>query len=349
MQARRLHQRQGPHLLLRREHLHARAVDATRFKVNFCKFTNETRLGLEELSAESGHRVARGAERHGRRAAATSWRSPATRSCSSTTASSAVSFPEAPLLGVLPGTGGLTRLVDKRKVRRDLADVFSHARRGHQGQARGGVGPRRRGVAAAKFDEAVRERARRDRRARSRDGAARRSRCRRSSRSCGPTRRRRTATSTLDVDRRTRAATSTVRAPTRAGRRPPTRSRRPARRRGRSAPSASSTTRSSTCASTTRASASSRCETHGRRRRACSRSTRCSPSTQERRPRARGPLLRCGASSSGSTSRRRASSRSSSRADAASPARCSSSRSPPTASTCSTTATSAIAVAHVDR
>jgi len=55
------------------------------------------------------------------------------------TATPQLSLPEVPLLGVLPGTGGLTRLVDKRKVRRDLADVFSHAGRRHQGKARGGV------------------------------------------------------------------------------------------------------------------------------------------------------------------------------------------------------------------
>ena len=52
---------------------------------------------------------------------------------------SAVSLPETPLLGVLPGTGGLTRVVDKRKVRRDLADCLRHARRGREGQARGRV------------------------------------------------------------------------------------------------------------------------------------------------------------------------------------------------------------------
>ena len=61
--------------------------------------------------------------------------------------SSAVSLPEAPLLGVLPGTGGLTRLVDKRKIRRDLADVVLDHRRGRARQARGRVGPRRRGAA----------------------------------------------------------------------------------------------------------------------------------------------------------------------------------------------------------
>src|SRR5437867_3952143 len=103
------------------------------FKVNFCKFTNETRLAIEDACAHSGqHYIA---------------------ACNGTTAgggyelalaceqiylvddgNSAVSFPETPLLGVLPGTGGLTRLVDKRKVRRDLADVFATLAEGIKGK-----------------------------------------------------------------------------------------------------------------------------------------------------------------------------------------------------------------------
>ena len=93
------------------------------WKVNFCKFTNETRNGLEDSSRHSGLR--------------------SIAACNGTTAgggyelalacdeillvddrSSAVSLPEVPLLGVLPGTGGLTRITDKRRVRRDHADVF---------------------------------------------------------------------------------------------------------------------------------------------------------------------------------------------------------------------------------
>jgi benzoyl-CoA-dihydrodiol lyase len=93
------------------------------WKVNFCKFTNETRNGIEDASRHSGLRFI--------------------AACNGTTAgggyelalacdevllvddrSSAVSLPEVPLLGVLPGTGGLTRLTDKRRVRRDHADVF---------------------------------------------------------------------------------------------------------------------------------------------------------------------------------------------------------------------------------
>ena len=93
------------------------------WKVNFCKFTNETRNGLEDSSVHSGLRFI--------------------AACNGTTAgggyelalacdeillvddrSSAVSLPEVPLLGVLPGTGGLTRVTDKRRVRRDHADIF---------------------------------------------------------------------------------------------------------------------------------------------------------------------------------------------------------------------------------
>src|SRR5450432_4536822 len=103
------------------------------FKVNFCKFTNETRLYLENASAESGLA--------------------SLCACKGTTAgggyelalacdevmlvddgNSAISFPETPLLAVLPGTGGLTRLVDKRKVRRDRADVFCTTAEGIKGK-----------------------------------------------------------------------------------------------------------------------------------------------------------------------------------------------------------------------
>ena len=103
------------------------------WKVNFCKFTNETRNGIEDASAHSGLKFI--------------------AACNGTTAgggyelalacdeillvddrSSAVSLPEVPLLGVLPGTGGLTRLTDKRRVRRDLADVFCTTVEGVRGQ-----------------------------------------------------------------------------------------------------------------------------------------------------------------------------------------------------------------------
>jgi benzoyl-CoA-dihydrodiol lyase len=103
------------------------------WKVNFCKFTNETRNGIEDSSAHSGLRFI--------------------AACNGTTAgggyelalacdeiilvddrSSAVSLPELPLLGVLPGTGGLTRVTDKRKVRRDHADIFCTTSDGVRGQ-----------------------------------------------------------------------------------------------------------------------------------------------------------------------------------------------------------------------
>jgi benzoyl-CoA-dihydrodiol lyase len=103
------------------------------WKVNFCKFTNETRNGIEDSSAHSGLKFL--------------------AACNGTTAgggyelalacdeiilvddrSSAVSLPELPLLGVLPGTGGLTRVTDKRKVRRDHADIFCTNSDGVRGQ-----------------------------------------------------------------------------------------------------------------------------------------------------------------------------------------------------------------------
>jgi benzoyl-CoA-dihydrodiol lyase len=103
------------------------------FKVNFCKYTNETRLYLEELSAESG--VASLAALNG---TASGGGYELALACDEILlqddGNSAVSLPEAPLLAVLPGTGGLTRVVDKRKVRRDLADVFSTLAEGVRGK-----------------------------------------------------------------------------------------------------------------------------------------------------------------------------------------------------------------------
>ena len=109
------------------------ALSSHAWKVNFCKFTNETRNGMEDSSANSGLKFL--------------------AACNGSTAgggyelalacdeiiliddrSSAVSLPEVSLLGVLPGTGGLTRLTDKRHVRRDLADVFCTTPEGVQGQ-----------------------------------------------------------------------------------------------------------------------------------------------------------------------------------------------------------------------
>jgi benzoyl-CoA-dihydrodiol lyase len=92
-------------------------------KVNFCKFTNETRINIEEATAKSGQKYV--ASLNG---LAAGGGYELALACDEIhlidDRSSAVSLPEVPLLGVLPGTGGLTRLVDKRRVRRDLADAF---------------------------------------------------------------------------------------------------------------------------------------------------------------------------------------------------------------------------------
>ncbi len=103
------------------------------FKVNFCKFTNETRNAIEEATAESrqtylcminGPCAGGGYEL----ALATD------RIIMADDGNTSVSLPEVPLLAVLPGTGGLTRLVDKRHVRRDRADVFCTLEEGIKGQ-----------------------------------------------------------------------------------------------------------------------------------------------------------------------------------------------------------------------
>src|SRR5262245_44410595 len=137
--------------------IHMLAASSHAFKVNFCKFTNETRLAIEEACELSGQKYL--------------------AACSGVTAgggyelalacdeillvddgNSAVSLPEVPLLGVLPGTGGLTRLVDKRRVRRDHADVFCTTAEGIKGQRAldwglvDGIAPK------SRFEDLVRER-----------------------------------------------------------------------------------------------------------------------------------------------------------------------------------------------
>ena len=114
-------------------------------KVNFCKFTNETRNAIEEASAASGLRticVINGTATGGGYELALA----ADHIILVDDGTSAVSLPEVPLLAVLPGTGGLTRITDKRKVRRDRADVFCTTEEGIKGK---------RAVAWRLVDEAV--------------------------------------------------------------------------------------------------------------------------------------------------------------------------------------------------
>ena len=101
-------------------------------KVNFCKFTNETRNAIEEATAKSGQTymaAVKGACAGGGYEIAVA----SDHIILADDGSSNVALPEVPLLAVLPGTGGLTRVTDKRKVRRDLADVFSTMEEGVRG------------------------------------------------------------------------------------------------------------------------------------------------------------------------------------------------------------------------
>ena len=128
-------------------------------KVNFCKFTNETRNALEAASAESGQFylcAVRGSCAGGGYELALA----CDHILLADDAASAVSLPEAPLLAVLPGTGGLTRLTDKRKVRRDLADVFCTAQEGVRGKRAAEWRLVDEVVANKGFDDAVAARAR---------------------------------------------------------------------------------------------------------------------------------------------------------------------------------------------
>ncbi len=256
--------RPRPRVLLRREHLHARAVDP--------RVQGEL---LQVHQRDPALPRGRGGEQRARARS---------RACNGTTAgggyelalacdeivlvddgNSAVSFPETPLLAVLPGTGGLTRLVDKRKVRRDRADVFCTIAEGIKGKRAEDWG------LVDTWSSRIEVGRRGGRRAR-----------RRSPRSRPVTRGPAFELPALDAedhaptssrykyvelafDRAQRTAALTVRGPD--GRRGPRRARDDRRdSRGRCARSASSTTRCSGCASTTRRSASSRCAPRGDRR-----------------------------------------------------------------------------------
>src|SRR6202012_891841 len=127
------------------------------WKVNFCKFTNETRNGIEDATVSSGQTYLAAIN-----GTASGGGYELALACDHLMLiddrSSTVSLPELPLLGVLPGTGGLTRVVDKRHVRRDLADYFSTKSEGIGGRKAGGwrlvdeVAPR------ARFNDVVAER-----------------------------------------------------------------------------------------------------------------------------------------------------------------------------------------------
>src|SRR6476659_2531152 len=108
-------------------------VSSHAWKVNFCKFTNETKNGIEDTSKHSGIKFVAAVN-----GACAGGGYELALACDEIVLvddrSSSVSLPEVPLLGVLPGTGGLTRVIDKRKVRHDLADIFCTSVEGVRGE-----------------------------------------------------------------------------------------------------------------------------------------------------------------------------------------------------------------------
>src|SRR5438876_3248339 len=128
------------------------------WKVNFCKFTNETRNGIEEATAES--RQAYLCAVNGPCAGGGYELALATdHIIMADDGATTVALPELPLLAVLPGTGGLTRLVDKRRVRRDRADVFCTLEEGIKGRRAVEWGLVDEVVPRSKLDEVVKRRA----------------------------------------------------------------------------------------------------------------------------------------------------------------------------------------------
>ncbi len=186
-------------------------VSSHAWKVNFCKFTNETRNGIEDSSRHSGLKflaAVNGACAGGGYELALA--------CDDIVLiddrSSAVSLPEVPLLGVLPGTGGLTRVTDKRHVRHDLADIFCTSVEGVRGQR--AVDWRLVDAIAkpAQFEAVVAERARRLAEGSARPASAQGIRLTRLEREATPDALHYRHVS-VQIDRARRTATLTVRAP----------------------------------------------------------------------------------------------------------------------------------------